>query len=166
MKYETSDFNLKMIAEKIVDELRPVAIKKGLAMVFRSDCDGSCSTHADIGKTRQVIMNVIDNSMKYTPKGTITVVVHDDPNLKKVYVIVQDTGVGMDKGTQEEVFEKFVRAKNANNVNVTGTGLGLYVAKKMITDMGGRIWAESEGEGRGTKFTIELPLLPGKATAR
>jgi signal transduction histidine kinase len=166
MKYEMSDFNLKEIAEKLVDELRPVALKKGLVIVFRSDCDGSCSVHADIGKTRQVIMNILDNSMKYTPKGTITVVAHDDPKKKKMYVTIQDTGVGMSKETQEEVFEKFVRAKNANNVNVTGTGLGLFVAKKMVTDMGGRVWAESEGEGQGSSFNIELPLLAGKATAR
>ena len=166
MKYEMSDFNLKEVAEKIVDELRVSALKKGLVIVFRSDCNGSCSTHADIGKTRQVISNIIDNSMKYTPKGSITVVVHDDPSKKKIYVTVQDTGVGMSKETQDEVFEKFVRAKNANNVNVTGTGLGLFVAKKMLTDMGGKVWAESEGEGKGSTFHIELPLLPGKPSAR
>lgn len=166
MKYEMSDFNLRDVAEKITDELRPVALKKGLVMVFRSDCNGSCSTHADIGKTRQVIMNIVDNSMKYTPKGTITVVVHDDVKAKVVRVTVSDTGVGMSKETQGEVFEKFVRAKNANNVNVTGTGLGLFVAKKMVTDMGGRVWAESEGEGKGSQFHIELPLLPGEARKR
>lgn len=162
MKYELSDFNLKELAEKVVDELRPVAMKKGLVMIFRSDCDASCSVHADIGKTRQVIMNLLDNSMKYTPKGTITVVSHDDPKKKKMYVTIQDTGVGMSKETQGEVFDKFVRAKNANSVNVTGTGLGLFVAKTMITQMNGRVWAESEGEGKGSTFHIELPLLPGK----
>jgi signal transduction histidine kinase len=166
MKYEMGDFNLKEVTEKVVDELRPVAIKKGLVMVFRSDCDGSCSTRADIGKTRQVLMNIIDNSMKYTPKGSITVVVHDDPKQKMVSVTVSDTGVGMSKQTQEEVFEKFVRAKNANNVNVTGTGLGLYVAKKMIVDMGGKVWSESEGEGKGPTFHIELPLIPGNTPKR
>jgi signal transduction histidine kinase len=108
-------------------------------------------------------MNLLDNSMKYTPKGTITVVTHDDPKKKKIYVTIQDTGVGMSKETQEEVFDKFVRAKNANQINVTGTGLGLYVAKKMITEMNGRVWAESEGEGTGSTFHIEFPLLPGKS---
>lgn len=161
MKYEMAEFNLKDVAEKVTDELRPVAMKKGLVMVFRSDCDGSCSVNADIGKTRQVIMNIVDNSMKYTPKGSITVVAHDDIEKKKMYISVQDTGVGLKKEAQGELFEKFVRAKNANSVNVTGTGLGLYVAKKMITDMKGNIWVESEGEGKGSTFHIELPLLPG-----
>lgn len=162
MKYELSDFNLKTEAEKIVDEMRPTAMKKGLVMVFRSDCSGSCSIHGDIGKTRQVIMNLLDNSMKYTPKGSITVVAHDDIKKKKMYITIQDTGVGMSLETQGEVFDKFVRAKNANNINVTGTGLGLFVAKKMVTEMGGKVWAESEGEGKGSTFNIEFPLLPGK----
>jgi signal transduction histidine kinase len=163
MKYELSDFNLREIAEKVVDEMRPVAMKKGLVLVYRSDTNGSNMVHADIGKTRQVIMNLIDNSIKYTPKGTITVVAHDDMKSKLMCITIQDTGIGMSKETIEGMFDKFVRAKNANSVNVTGTGLGLFVAKKMITQMNGRVWAESEGEGKGSTFHIELPLLSGKA---
>jgi signal transduction histidine kinase len=166
MKYEMSDFNLKDIAEKVVDEMRPTAMKKGLVMVFRSDCSGSATINADIGKTRQVIMNLVDNSMKYTPKGTITVVAHDDVKKKKMYITIQDTGIGMSKETQEEVFDKFVRAKNANSVNVTGTGLGLFVAKKMVDEMKGKVWAESEGEGKGSTFHIEFPMIAGSSTAR
>ncbi len=166
MKYEMTDFNVKEMAEKLVDELRPVALKKGLLMLFSSDCDGSCSVHADIGKTRQVLMNLIDNAMKYTPKGTITVVAHDDVKRKKMFVTIKDTGVGINADTIDELFDKFVRAKNANCVNVTGTGLGLYVAKKMIDGMNGRVWAESEGEGKGSSFHIELPLLPGNPSVR
>jgi signal transduction histidine kinase len=159
MKYEYSDFNLKEQAEKIVNELRQVAIKKGLVMLFRSDCTGSATVHADIGKVRQVMMNLVDNSMKYTPKGTITVIAHDDVKRKKMTVSIHDTGIGMDMETQGEVFNKFVRAKNANCVNVTGTGLGLYVAKKMIDEMGGKVWAESEGAGKGSTFHLEFGMV-------
>ena len=70
------------------------------------------------------------------------------------------------KETHEEVFEKFVRAKNANSVNVTGTGLGLFVAKKMVDEMKGKVWAESEGEGKGSTFHIEFPLLPGNMSVK
>jgi signal transduction histidine kinase len=163
MKYELSDFNLKEQAEKVSDELRQVAMKKGLVLVFRSGVSGSGMVHADIGKVRQVIMNFIDNSIKYTPKGTVTVVAHDDPKQKKMWITISDTGIGMSKETLSEVFDKFVRAKNANQVNVTGTGLGLFVAKKMATGMGGKVWAESEGDGKGSQFHIEFPELPGKA---
>jgi len=165
MKYETTDFNIKNVAEKIVDEIRPVALKRGLVLVFRSDCDGTAMIHADIGKTRQVIINLIDNAIKYTPKGTITVFVHDDIKKKRVTITIKDTGVGISKESQEELFEKFVRAKNAHCVNVTGTGLGLYVAKKIVIEMGGEIWVESEGEGKGSTFHVSFPLVFAKKQA-
>ena len=161
MKYEMSDFNIKDIAERMVDELRSVAIKKGLLLIFKSDSTGSNFVHADIGKVRQVIMNLLDNAIKYTLKGSITVLIHDNVKKKKIYVSIQDTGVGMSEDTIESIFDKFVRAKNANCVNVTGTGLGLYVARKMVVEMGGIITAVSEGEKKGSTFTIEFPLLPG-----
>ena len=78
------------------------------------------------------------------------------PKKKKMYVSIKDTGVGMSRQTQEDVFDKFVRAKNANDVNVTGTGLGLYVARKIVEEMGGKIHARSEGEEKGSEFIIEL----------
>lgn len=162
MKYEMSDFSLKDTAEKIVDEMRSVALKKGLVLVFRSDCTSAGMIYADVGKTRQVIQNILDNSMKYTPSGSIKVLAHDDVKKKKMTITIQDTGIGMSKETQEEVFDKFVRAKNANSVNVTGTGLGLYVAKKMVIEMKGKIWAVSEGEGQGSTFHIEFPLVTGR----
>lgn len=158
MKYEYSVFNLKEVAQAVVEELRPIVEKRGLSLTYESKISGNSSVRADIGKTRQVIANLLDNSIKYTPKGTITVTATNDLQAKKVSVVIKDTGVGMSNETLEAVFNKFVRAKNANSVNVTGTGLGLYVAKTMITQMGGRIWAESEGEGKGSVFTIELPL--------
>jgi signal transduction histidine kinase len=163
MKYEYSEFSLKDEAEKISDELRQVAMKKGLVLVFRSDCNGSGMVKADVGKLRQVIMNLIDNSIKYTKKGTVTVVAHDDLKMKRMTISITDTGVGMNKDALEEVFDKFVRAKNANEINVTGTGLGLFVAKKMVIDMKGKVWAESDGEGKGSSFHIEFPMLKGKA---
>ena len=159
MKYELSDFSLKEQAEKIVDEMRQVVMKAGLVLLFRSENTGSMIVHADIGKTRQVINNIIDNAMKYTPHGTITVIAHDDIKQKKAIITVHDTGIGMDEDTRNGVFNKFVRAKNTNSVNTSGTGLGLYVAKIMIEKMGGTVWAESEGQGKGSVFHIEFPLV-------
>lgn len=159
MKYEYSDFDMKELAEKVTDDVRQAALQKGLLIVFRSDCTSKCVVNADLGKVRQVLHNLIDNAMKYTPKGSITVVAHDDKRSKKMSVSIIDTGVGMDKETQNQIFEKFVRAKNANKVNVTGAGLGLFVAKQMIEEMGGQIVPKSDGAGKGSTFTIELPLV-------
>ncbi|MCB9811823.1 hypothetical protein H6783_02825 [Candidatus Nomurabacteria bacterium] len=158
MKYEYSDFNLKDLTESVVDELRPQGIKKGILLTFKSDLNGRGIVNADIGKTKQVIQNIIDNSMKYTPKGSVDVRVRDDKKTKKVFVEVTDTGIGMSEETLHSVFDKFERAHNANEVNVTGTGLGLFVARTMAQAMKGDLYATSEGEGRGSTFTIELPL--------
>lgn len=159
MKYERAHFNIREQAEKVVDEIRPTATKRGLVLMFGAKCDSGCMVNADIGKVRQVILNVIDNAVKYTERGSVDVTAHDNLQKKTVTISVKDSGVGMSAESLEALFDKFVRAKNANSVNVTGTGLGLYVAKRMIEEMGGRIWAESEGEGKGSTFHIELPLV-------
>lgn len=158
MKYELSDFNLKDLAERVADDTRQVAMKKGLLLTFKSDMTKTGIVHADIGKTKQVIDNLINNSLKYTPKGSISVFVHDDPKNKKIYVDISDTGIGMAAHTIQNMFGKFERADNANEVNVTGTGLGLYIARKMAREMKGDVTAKSDGEGKGSTFTIELPL--------
>lgn len=158
MKYNLSDFNLKDQVSNICDDLRPEAIKQGLVLLFRSDIKSRGVVNADVGKTAQIVHNLINNSIKYTTKGSIKVVVRDDSAKKKIYVDIIDTGIGMSQKTIDKVFEKFERAHNANSVNVTGTGLGLYVALKMAEAMGGDIVAKSDGEGKGSVFTFELPL--------
>ncbi len=158
MKYELSDFNLKARVEEVTDQLREVATEKNLLLIFRSDLKGRGIVHADVGKTVQICHNLINNSIKYTPKGTITVLLRDDVALNKVYVEISDTGVGMSEKTIKSLFQKFSRAENANQTNTSGTGLGLFVANKMAEAMGGDIRAESDGEGKGSRFILELPL--------
>lgn len=158
MKYNLSDFNLRDMVETICDDLRPEALKKGLILLFRSDIQGKGIVNADVGKTNQIIHNLINNSLKYTPKGSINVFIRDDVKNKRISIAITDTGIGMSKETAAKLFHKFTRADNANSVNVSGTGLGLFVALKMAEAMGGTITAESEGDGKGSTFTFELPL--------
>lgn len=157
MKYELSKFSLKEVASSIADDMRAEGMKRGLLLTFKSSVAGTGSVNADIGKTRQIIQNLIDNALKYTKRGSIAVHVHDDKKRKRVLMSVTDTGIGMSKESLEKLFGKFERARNANEVNVTGTGLGLFVAKTMAEGMGGAVRAESDGEGRGSTFTLELP---------
>lgn len=158
MKYSLSDFNLRDMVDNICDDLRPEAMKHNLILLFRSDISSRGIVHADVGKTSQIIHNLINNSLKYTPKGSISVLVRDDVKKKRVYIEITDTGIGMSEKTQHTIFQKFERAHNANSVNVSGTGLGLFVALKMAEAMGGTISAHSEGDGKGSTFTFELPL--------
>lgn len=159
MKYTNSDFNLKEQAEHIVDDLRPEATRSGLLLLFKSDMRGQGVVHADISKTQQILHNLINNSLKYTQKGSITVFVYDDIGRKKLFVNVIDTGIGMSPETINDLFQKFSRAKNANSVNINGTGLGLFVAREMARAMGGDISCSSAGDQHGSTFVLTLPLV-------
>ncbi|MCA9361081.1 HAMP domain-containing histidine kinase [Candidatus Kaiserbacteria bacterium] len=158
MKYESTDFNLKTETEQVVEDFRQQATKKGILLMFKSDLNKKGIVHADVGKVRQILHNLINNAIKYTPRGSVTLLLHDSPKLKKVYLDVIDTGIGISDEALEHLFAKFERAANAHHINVVGTGLGLYVARKMAQDMGGNITAKSDGENCGSVFTLELPL--------
>ena len=161
MKYDYSDFDIKDLAENTTQGIRPLAIEKGLLTLFTSTITQSAMVHADRGKTRQIIENLINNALKYTPSGSIHVFAHDAPEQKKFFVEVTDTGIGMSNESLQNIFGKFERAHNANDANISGTGLGLYIARKMAQDMGGDVTASSDGESKGTTFTITLPLKIG-----
>jgi signal transduction histidine kinase len=159
MKYELTQTDIRDMAAKVAEELKASAAKKGIALMFDTASSGPAIANIDPGKMRQVIYNLIDNALKYTPTGSITVSVFTDNQAKIITLQIKDTGVGMSTETQGAIFDKFVRAKNANSINVSGTGLGLYVAKQMIEAMQGRISATSPGEGKGSTFTVVLPMV-------
>ncbi|MFT7644424.1 MAG: signal transduction histidine kinase [Candidatus Paceibacteria bacterium] len=158
MKYNKADFNLRDEVEHVCDDLRSDAIKRGLALLYRTDINSQGVINADLGKTVQIVQNLIHNSIKYTEKGTVKILVRDDINKKKIYVDIIDTGIGINEETIQTLFQKFERADNANSVNIHGTGLGLYVAQKMAEAMDGTITVHSEGDGKGSVFTLEMPL--------
>lgn len=158
MKYNLSDFNLRDEVEHVCDDIRPEALRAGLVLLFRTNLNSRGVVHADMGKTVQIVQNLITNAVKYTQKGTINVIVRDDITKKRIYVDIVDTGIGMNEHTLHTIFQKFERAENANSINVHGTGLGLFVALRMAEAMGGTIQAHSDGDGKGSRFTFELPL--------
>ena len=158
MKYDLSTFDVCSLIDLVIDEQKPFANKKKITLKHEKTKDTSgCQIYADIGKVKQVLTNLVDNAIKYTPKGSVTLAFERNLEKKTVTIMVKDTGMGISKTTLERLFRKFSRADNANEVNVTGTGLGLYVAKNLIEAQNGRIWAESEGEGKGSTFCVELP---------
>lgn len=157
MKYDFAVADLGKIVKDVMAELLPNAIKAGLQLTYVDDKKGPYNANVDLGKIRQVIINFLDNAMKYTPKGSITLRVGRNDATKKILVSFVDTGVGMTPETISRLFQRFSRADDANKTNVMGTGLGLFVAKEMVSaHKGGRVWAESEGPGKGSQFYIEL----------
>ncbi len=163
MGYNLTDCDLYLVTKSVVDETLPIALQKGLLLVFKPENTKECLVSADVAKVRQTLRNVIENAIDFTPSGSIVVSLGIDARKKKVRIQVTDTGIGMNKDTINSLFDKFARARNANKTNVMGTGLGLYISRKIVVGMKGKIWAESEGEGKGSTFIIEFPLLSGKA---
>jgi signal transduction histidine kinase len=155
MKYEMTKFDLGELAKQVINEVKPNIDQKGLEL--KTSFENDSFVFADQLKIKQIIGNLIDNSIKYTPGGSIVVSVYKNDN--KVVFSVKDTGVGIKKETMDKLFQKFSRAEDASQANILGTGLGLYLAKQIITAHNGRIWAESDGEGRGSEFFVEFKVV-------
>lgn len=156
MKYDFVVSDAAKLASQVVTELRPAIEKKGLELTIEFDPAKKYDTNMDIGKMKQAIINIIDNAMKYTPKGWIHVSVTKSDADKLILIEVKDSGVGISAENIPKLFSKFSRAKNGISTNVSGTGLGLYVVKQMVESQSGRVWVTSEGEGKGSTFHIEL----------
>jgi signal transduction histidine kinase len=156
MQYDFKTFDLEKLINQVVAELKPNIEKRGLSLNYAFEGGQDYSVHADQGKIKQIIGNIIDNAIKYTPEGYIDILVKKQSD--KILIKISDTGVGIPKLVIPKLFRKFSRAENANDVNILGTGLGLYVVKQMIEAHHGRVWVESEGEGKGSQFYIELPV--------
>ena len=114
---------------------------------------------ADREKLAQVLANLLDNAVRYSPEGG-AVAVGVRGSSRAAEITVADEGVGMSEADQQRAFTKFFRSEQARGVQ--GTGLGLFLVRGLVSAMGGRIWVESE-EGRGSRFTFELPLNGGEA---
>jgi signal transduction histidine kinase len=140
----------------VVEELGVPARKKGLKLKYHSPSAHLPSVNIDEEKIRQVVLNLIDNAIKYTGKGEIRVSLEQVGHELKVSV--SDNGMGIKKEDLPELFAKFTRGTGTALVHTEGTGLGLYVADQMIKVHGGKIWAESAGEGTGSTFCFTLPV--------
>jgi signal transduction histidine kinase len=149
--------DLSQIVKEEVQQLQHRAAAKQLKLRFLPSAEPLPSIRLDESKTRQVIMNFIDNAIYYTPHGSVQVKL--ERHGKRVELRVEDSGIGVPKAVRAKLFTKFFRAANAQNIRPDGTGLGLFLAKQVIEDQGGTIIFESV-EGKGSTFGFSLPLKP------
>lgn len=160
MNYTFEDVDMKKVVLDVVEGMEQSA--EHAHLIFSATVDEGLSgdeqyiTVGDEGKLRQVISNLIDNSIKYTPRGEISLLLCKSPDGKKILFSLSDTGIGMNDLTKEKIFKKFSRAEGVSKVYTEGTGLGLYVAREIVKKHEGQIWAESKGEGHGSTFYVEL----------
>jgi len=140
----------------IIEELKPEAERKGLYLKF--EIESLPKMKLDRLRIREALWNVIDNAIKYTSRGGVTVTAKVED--RKLKIAVSDTGIGMSKKELERFLKGvlFERGEEAKKLYGPGRGIGLNIATEFIKAHGGRIWAESEGWGKGTTFWIELPI--------
>lgn len=135
----------------------------GLELIYDIDQDIPCKLKGDMGRIRQVIINLVNNAIKYTEKGSVRFSVHvRQKNTDKVmlYYEVADTGIGIRKEDQKILFDAFHRVEMDRNRYVEGTGLGLTISQNLVNMMGGVIEVESEyGKGSRFFFTIEQTII-------
>lgn len=159
----------------ITNGLRPQADNKGLRIVFKPLPDGDEKTlnerrlnpvyyaNVDNDHLREVFGNLVENAIKYTLKGDIAIDVTGDND--HVVISVADSGIGIPKEDQVHLFQKFYRVDNTDTREIGGTGLGLYLSRRLAETMGGRIWVESEYR-QGSTFFLELPRMSHEEAMR
>ncbi|MCL5435968.1 MAG: ATP-binding protein, partial [Patescibacteria group bacterium] len=149
LEFDFGPTDLLQITETTVTQLLPLAQLAKLKLVFKKPRRKLPSIIADKEKVRQVINNLIDNAIKYTKNGSITVEL--DSDARNVFVRVRDTGMGLKPEDKKSIFEKYGRGTNSRGQSM-GLGLGLYVAKLIIAQHGGELGAESDGPDKGSIF--------------
>lgn len=148
---------LENLAQTVVENLMQNATAKNLKLTFHKPDAPTPEVVADENKLHEVMMNFVDNAIKYTPSGQIDVTVRVDKG-DLVTFCVKDSGKGITPELQDVLFKKFSRGKDSFRSHTEGLGLGLYVAKLMMDAHKGKIWAESDGEGLGSSFCFSIPV--------
>jgi len=158
MEYQFARVDFKKLVGEVVEELRPLASNgKKLEFTFNAPKE-DIFVNADASKLKQVVQNLLDNALKYTPKGFVKAELKNEKERGTVLFVVEDSGLGIAKDLLPHLFEEFIRDERVKQ-EIRGTGLGLFIAKKIIEAHGGSIGASSEGEDKGSVFWIRLRKL-------
>ncbi|MGJ8726064.1 MAG: response regulator [Roseibacillus sp.] len=160
VELEEVDYELRDCLEEVLDLHAQTASSKGLELLYEIDPQIPQSLSGDVTRLRQVLMNLISNSLKFTATGTITTLV--SLTEETIWIAVKDTGVGFDPSLAENLFQPFSQEDASTTRKFGGTGLGLAICRSLVERMGGTIKATSK-EGQGAEFRFSLPLQAGQA---
>jgi PAS domain S-box-containing protein len=160
LQVNLAETDVRDVVGQVVDTVA-AAVVNGHRFVVELP-DEPLAARADPEKLRQVCAILVDNALRYSPDGG-TVTVGAARRQDTVEVSVEDEGIGIPQADQEQIFRKFYRGADAElRTGAGGTGLGLFIARGLVTAMGGRIWVSSQ-EGEGSRFAFELPAAPAAA---
>lgn len=152
-KYHLSAVDLGGVIKPLITVYEIKAKEKNLQLEYQPP-EGLPAATADIDRVSEIFTNLIDNAIKYSKTGTVTV--SHQVAEKTIATTVSDTGIGMTPDEQSKLFQRFYRARNADTAEIAGTGLGLWIIRQYAEKMGGSITVESQ-KGHGSQFTVTLP---------
>ncbi|HAV11320.1 MAG TPA: hypothetical protein DCX32_02140 [Candidatus Moranbacteria bacterium] len=156
MSFDFSDSSLEEVLMEVNDNFSNMAKERNLALDFFFPEEKLPLVKMDRAKLREAFSSAIDNAIRYTREGSVSVRLSKEGEYARISV--SDTGIGIKKEDLTKLFAKFSRGQGVSRIHTEGVGLGLYVARQIVEMHGGTISAQSEGEGKGSIFTIELPL--------
>jgi PAS domain S-box-containing protein len=169
-KIESGKLTLEIepvVVETLFNEVHTLthvqAAQKGITLTFAAPEEPELAVRADSDKVKQVLVNLVGNSLKFTHHGSVTVRAILRRELGHVRFEVEDTGIGISPDQQRVIFDKFAQGDGGTTRRYGGTGLGLAISRCLVEVMGGIIGAHSEGPGRGTLMYFSLPLWDGAA---
>jgi len=161
VEYQFTSFDLPKLLDSVAFEFSNQAISKEIKFEIEKPNSNLPQIEGDENKLRVVLENLIDNAVKYTPKGGRVTITLSDKNInsagRMVDIIITDSGIGIPKAEQSKIFGKFFRAGNAIRIEPDGSGIGLYISKDIIEKHGGSLSYEN-ASGEGTIFHLALPL--------
>lgn len=167
---ESTSFSIRKAVEQVIKTLRVRAKEKGLALIYNLPSDIPEMLVGDPLRFRQILMNLVDNAIKFTHTGRITVLAKErshTPDKVQIEFLVSDTGIGISPEDQERIFIPFTQADASTTRNYGGTGLGLTISRKLVELMAGRIWVESNpGQGSTFHFTAGFEIQRGAVPAK
>lgn len=157
IKIEPSDIDIDKVMKETIKEMTSVFKSKNITVNYESK--GPQMVYADLGRVKQVLINLFSNGVKYNKEnGSITVGLEKEKEM--IRIAVKDTGIGIRDQDLSKLFTKFGRIESDETADIEGTGLGLYVCKEIVAQMGGVIYAESE-YGKGSTFIFTVPIQKG-----
>ncbi len=158
MKFTFKKMDPSETIQSVVDSFQPMAREKVLTLEYNKK--SLPNIFVDSQRLEQVLINLIGNALKYTPEGGVKIVVEEEPTVKNsiLHIRVSDTGLGISAEDQEKLFQRFSRIRTRETADIGGTGLGLWITARIVSEMKGTITVESI-KGKGSDFIISFPVV-------
>jgi GAF domain-containing protein/CheY-like chemotaxis protein len=159
MDIEAQPFDLRECVESALDLVTARAVEKHLDTAYVFEGDVPAAIVGDVTRLRQIMLNLLGNAVKFTEAGEVVLTVSSKPisaDRVELSFAVRDTGIGLSPEVMSRLFQSFSQADSSTTRKYGGTGLGLAISKRLSELMGGRMWAESEGPGRGATFLFSI----------